>query len=114
MAGDRPATRHVRLWGLHVADEPRYQRYRDAMTPLLHRHGGYFAYDVEVARVLASEAEQPPGREINRLFTIAFPDAATADRFFADPTYLAARREFFEPAVTAVTLIARFDEPAPA
>lgn len=73
-------------------------------------NGGAFGYDFEIARVLASESDWP----IDRVFTIAFPDRAAADRFFADPDYLAVRRAWFEPAVAAVTAIASFDEPAPA
>jgi uncharacterized protein (DUF1330 family) len=108
MAGE--PTRHVRVYGLQVADAAGYRRYREGMTPILHRHGGAFGYDFEVARVLASESDRP----IDRVFTIAFPDRATADRFFADPDYLAVRHAWFEAAVTAVTVIASFDEPAPA
>jgi uncharacterized protein (DUF1330 family) len=106
MAGD--ATRHVQLWALQISDAASYQRYREAMTPILHSYGGAFGYDFAIARVLASEANHP----IDRVFTIAFPDAATADRFFADPAYLVARRSLFEPAVPALTKIASFDEPA--
>jgi len=47
------------------------------------------------------------------VFTITFPDRATAERFFADPSYLEVRRTWFEPAVAAYTRIASFDEPAP-
>lgn len=103
-------TRHVRIYGLQVADGARYRRYREGMTPILHRFGGAFGYDFEVARVLASESERP----IDRVFTMVFPDRAAADRFFADPGYLAVRRAWFEPAVAAITAIASFDEPAPA
>lgn len=108
MAGE--PTRHVRAYGLAVADAAGYRRYREHMTPILHRHGGAFGYDFEIARVLATESDRP----IDRVFTIAFPDRAAADRFFADPAYLAVRRAWFEPAVAAVTAIASFDEPAPA
>jgi uncharacterized protein (DUF1330 family) len=79
------------------------------MTPILHRHGGAFGYDFAVAHVLASETDQP----INRVFTIAFPDRAASDRFFTDPAYLEVRRTWFAPAVTATTLIASFEQPAP-
>ena len=106
MAGD--ATRHVELWALQITDAASYQRYREAMTPILHSYGGSFGYDFAIARVLASQARHP----IDRVFTIAFPDAATADRFFADPAYLSARHSLFEPAVPALTRIASFDEPA--
>jgi uncharacterized protein (DUF1330 family) len=100
--------RHVRIYGVQIADGAGYRRYREAMTPLLHSHGGAFGYDLEVARVLASETDRP----IDRLFTMTFPDRAAADRFFADPAYLAVRRAWFEPAVTSLTPIASFDDPA--
>ena len=103
------ATRHVRLYAMQISDPERYQRYRTLMTPILHRHGGSFRYDFAIARVLASDASHP----IDRVFTIAFPDRTAADRFFSDPTYLAIRREWFEPAVAAFTQIAAFDEQVP-
>jgi uncharacterized protein (DUF1330 family) len=102
-------TRHVRAYGIQIEDAAGYRRYREGMTPILHRHGGAFAYDLAVARVLASESDH----RIDRVFTIAFPDRAAADRFFADPEYLAVRRTWFEPSVAAITAIAAFDEPAP-
>lgn len=103
-------TRHVRAYGVQVSDEAGYRRYREGMTPILHRHGGGFAYDFAVARVLASESDRP----IDRVFTIAWPDRSAAERFFADPDYLAVRRAWFEPSVAALTAIAAFDEPAAA
>ena len=105
MAGE--ATRHVSIYGLQVADDASYRTYRERMTPILHRHGGAFGYDFAIAAVLASETDRP----INRVFTIAFPDRASGERFFADPDYLAVRRAWFEPAVTAVTVIGSFDAP---
>ena len=113
MAADtRPdaATRHVRVYGLQIADAARYQGYRERMTPILRSYGGSFRYDFAIERVLASEASHP----IDRVFTIAFPDHAAAERFFADPRYLAVRREWFEPAVLAATQIGAFDELLPA
>jgi uncharacterized protein (DUF1330 family) len=107
MAGE--SMRHVQLYGLQLADPAKYRTYRDHMTPILHRHGGRFGHDFAIAAVLASEVAHP----IDRVFTIAFPDRAAAERFFADPSYLEVRRTWFEPAVTAYTLIASFDEPAP-
>ena len=106
MAGD---TRHVRVYGLQVANDALYRRYREGMLPILHHHGGSFGYDLAVSQVLASETDRP----INRVFTIRFADRARAAAFFADPSYLAVRRERFEPAVAAVTQIAAFDEPGP-
>jgi uncharacterized protein (DUF1330 family) len=102
-------TRHVRAYGVQIVDPAGYQRYRDGMTPILHRHGGAFGYDLAIARVLRSEAAHP----IDRVFTIAWPDRAAAERFFADPDYRAVRREHFEPAIAAITAIATFDEAAP-
>jgi uncharacterized protein (DUF1330 family) len=107
MAGE--AMRHVQLYGLALADPAKYRTYRERMTPILHRHGGRFGYDLAIAAVLASELAHP----IDRVFTIAFPDRAAAERFFADPSYLEVRRTWFEPAVAAYTRIASFDEPAP-
>lgn len=99
------AAEHVRLYGLQVTDPAVYQRYRNEMTPILHRFGGAFGYDFAVSDVLKSETDRP----INRVFTIRFPDSGTADRFFADPDYLAVRTAWFGASVSHVTVIATFD-----
>ncbi len=52
MAGE--PTRHVRAYGLAVADAAGYRRYREHMTPILHRPGGAFAYDFSFAGLLAT------------------------------------------------------------
>lgn len=109
MADEPSPPRYVSLLALQVDDAASYQRYREGMTPILHRHGGRFGYDFEIANVLASES----GKPINRVFTIAFPDRASAKRFYADPAYLEVRRTWFAPAVSAITVIARFDELPP-
>ncbi len=96
---------HEILVALDVADPPSYQRYREAMTPLLEAAGGSFRYDFEIARTLRSEAPHP----ITRLFAIAFPDRAAREAFFADPDYLAAREQWFVPAVKGVTIVAEYD-----
>jgi uncharacterized protein (DUF1330 family) len=106
MAGE--ATRHVQLYGAQLADPAKYRTYREHMTPILHRHGGRFTHDFTIGTVLASELAHP----IDRLFLISFPDRRAAERFFADPSYLEVRRTWFEPAVTAISLIASFDQPA--
>src|SRR5262245_24879287 len=98
--------RHVKVYGLHVKDGDLYQRYRNGMTPLLHRAGGRFGYDFVVSDVLKSESNAP----INRVFTMIFPDPGAAAAFFSDPEYLAIRKAFFEPAVGAVTAIAAYDD----
>ena len=88
------------LVGLHVTDADAYARYRALMTPLLHAAGGRFAWDFEIARTLTGE---PAGT--NRVFVLEFPDEATKDAFFADPAYLRARAEHFEPAVAAGAIL---------
>jgi uncharacterized protein (DUF1330 family) len=102
-------TRHVLLFGLHVTDDAMYRRYREEMLPIVRRYGGAFGYDFVVSRTLASETDLA----INRVFTIHFPERGRAAALFADPTYLAVRRTWFEPSVAAVTQIAAFDEPVP-
>jgi uncharacterized protein (DUF1330 family) len=92
-----------------VDDDATYQRYREAMTPLLHGHGGSFGYDFVVSRVLQSETARP----INRVFTIRFADRGHAEAMFSDPRYLAVRAQLFAPPVSAVTQLAAFDEPVP-
>ena len=65
------AADHVRIYGLQVDDPALYRRYRDGMTPILHRFGGAFGYDFAVAEVLEvrdRRADQPgvhdPGSRI--------------------------------------------------
>ncbi|MFV8752617.1 DUF1330 domain-containing protein [Nannocystaceae bacterium ST9] len=95
---------HTLLVGLWVADPEGYRRYRAGMTPILARYGGRFGYDFVIAEVLRSEVDTP----INRVFTLKFPDRATAKAFFADPEYLEVRAAHFEPSVTHRTAIAEF------
>lgn len=106
MAAD---TRYVKLRGLQVDDFSVYQRYREAMLPILRRYGGDFGYDFMVERVLKSETDKP----INRVFTLTFASSEACERFFADPEYLRVRAALFEPAVSAVTTLAAFVEPRP-
>ncbi|MDA8016391.1 MAG: DUF1330 domain-containing protein [Thermoanaerobaculia bacterium] len=93
------------LVALQVDDAESYRRYREGMMPLLKALGGRFGYDFEIAKVLKSETEEP----INRVFTLRFPDRATMESFFANEEYLKIRNEFFEPAVSAVTMIALYE-----
>ena len=58
------------LVGLHVTNDEMYQTYREKMTPVLVECGGGFGYDFRIAEVLKSQTDQ----EINRVFTIYFPD----------------------------------------
>ena len=91
------------LIGLEVREQGLYAEYRARMTPILHAHGGRFGVDLEVSRVLkGSDAA------LNRVFTIVFPSRAASVAFFADPAYLAVRREWFEPAVAHVARLAEW------
>jgi uncharacterized protein (DUF1330 family) len=104
MAAD---SRYVLLLGFEVDDAETYRRYREGMTPILHSHGGDFGYDFVVERVLKSES----GKPINRVFTLMFPSAETAARFFEDAAYVRVRAALFERSVSAVTTLATFVEP---
>ena len=99
MAGND--ARQVGLFGLEIKDDAGYTRYREAMAPILARYGGEFGCDFVVARVLLG-----PSPRINRVFTLSFPDADTRERFFADETYRAARKQWFEPSVGVVEVLA--------
>jgi uncharacterized protein (DUF1330 family) len=99
------ATRHEVLVGLHVSDDESYSKYRAAMTPILESIGGSFRYDFTIDEMLKGDANPP----INRLFVISFPDEAAKDGFFTDLAYVAARGEFFEPAVDLVQIIATYE-----
>jgi uncharacterized protein (DUF1330 family) len=101
--------KYVRVVGLQVNDAELYRRYRAGMTPILERHGGHFGYDFVVADVLTSESDQP----INRVFTLVFPTRAASQRMFADSDYLRVRGAFFEAAVSAVTILAEFEQAPP-
>lgn len=92
------------LVGLDVGDDKAYADYREAMKPILASFGGGFGYDFRVAEVLKSESQV----EINRVFTIRFPDSATMDAFFSDAAYLQAKRAFFEPSVRGTQIIAQY------
>jgi uncharacterized protein (DUF1330 family) len=92
--------RHVTLIGLEVTDDAGYAQYRNAMAPILARHGGAFGCDFVVAQVLKG-----PNPRINRVFTLTFPSCANRDRFFADEEYRSVRARWFEPAVGAVEVL---------
>jgi uncharacterized protein (DUF1330 family) len=91
--------------GLTVTDDVSYQRYREAMTPLLAEHGGGFRYDFTIDKVLKSASEHP----INRVFAIYFGNKAQMEAFFAHPEYLVIRAKFFEGAVQGVTIFGSYE-----
>lgn len=92
------------LVGLHVTDDTMYQDYRESMTPLLIECGGGFGYDFKIAEVLKSETEE----NINRVFTIHFPDEEVMEQFFSAESYLAVKAKYFESSVASTTIIARY------
>lgn len=94
-----------RLVGLFVTDDDLYQKYREEMHPILQTYGGAFGYDFKVSEVLKSKVEAP----INRVFTIFFENEASMNAFFADKKYLAVRNRYYEPSVSATTVIAKYE-----
>jgi|SRR5581483_10581150 len=93
------------LTALHVTDQALYGEYRKRMRPILESMGGGFRYDFVIGETLLSEAPHP----VTRVFAIYFPDRATKEKFFADPTYQKVRKEFYEKSVAARTVIAEYD-----
>lgn len=72
---------YERLVGLQVTDPGMYQKYREAMKPLLERHGGGFRYDFWIQETLKSEAKSP----INRVFVIYFQDKEKLRKVLCPP-----------------------------
>jgi len=94
------------LVGLEVSDDRAYQDYRSAMKPILTKFGGSFGYDFKVSEVLLSEVDE----NINRVFTIRFPDEDMMNKFFSDPDYLKVKSEYFESSVSSTTIIASYQK----
>jgi uncharacterized protein (DUF1330 family) len=100
------------LVGVNVVDERGYAQYRREMTPLLEAHGGRFRFDARISEILRSPGETP----FNRIFTIRFPSTAELERFFSLPAYLEIRKRLFEPSVSGVQELGKYEviEPTPA
>jgi uncharacterized protein (DUF1330 family) len=92
---------YERIMGIDVTDDVEYQKYRAAMTPLLHAAGGDFGYDFKVAEVLKSKTEG----KINRVFTIDFPSETVMNDFFASDSYVAVKEKYFDSSVGSKTII---------
>ena len=90
-----------RIMGLCVTDDEQYTQYREAMTPILHRYGGAFGYDFIVSEVLKSKGAY----DINRVFTIEFPNQEAMTSFFACDEYLAVKAQYFDASVGSKTVI---------
>lgn len=95
-----------RIMGLDVINNDEYQKYRDAMLPILESFGGSFGYDFKIAEVLKSKAEGT----INRVFTIDFPSKKVMDSFFSDPNYLQVKSQYFDNSVKSVTIISMHEK----
>ena len=93
------------LVGLNVIDDDSYSSYREAIAPILDGVGGGFVYDFMVSKVLKSSTVEP----INRVFTMSFPDEETMNSFFSNDEYRQIKERYFEDAVTATTIMARFE-----
>ena len=91
-----------RIMGLNVTDDIEYQKYREAMLPILKSFGGSFGYDFKIAEVLKSKTED----NINRVFTIEFPSKQKMDKFFSFPDYISVREKHLDNSVKSKTVIA--------
>ncbi|MEE8119214.1 MAG: DUF1330 domain-containing protein [Gammaproteobacteria bacterium] len=94
------------LVGLNVLDDEKYQKYRNAMKPILSTYGGDFSYDFKVSEVLLSETDA----EINRVFTINFPSIEKKGAFFTDSEYVKVKEKYFEKSVGSTTVIASYEK----
>lgn len=93
------------LVGLEVSDMEAYAKYREAMAPYLAKYGGKFMSDFMVSETLKPSDKQ----NINRVFTISFPDKQAEDDFFADPEYKIVKKKYFEPSVKVSYWLAKFE-----
>jgi len=93
------------LVGLNVTDTEQYRRYREAITPLLKKHHGGFRYDFWVQETLKSET----ANTINRVFVIYFKNKSCQDRFFNDTDYLQIKKNYYQGAVSATTILSAYD-----
>jgi len=92
------------LIGLNVIDDQGYARYRKEMTPLLEGVAGGFGYDFKISETLKSESNH----DVNRLFTIFFPNKEVMDNFFKNEHYLSIRKNHFKSSVHSSTIIATY------
>lgn len=90
-----------RIMGLNVTDDIEYQKYREAMTPILKSFGGAFGFDFRVSEVLLSKSDDP----INRVFTIDFPSRQTMEEFFSCPDYVAVQNKHLKHSINSKTII---------
>jgi uncharacterized protein (DUF1330 family) len=96
-----------RVMGIHVVDDQEYQKYREAMEPILISMGGSFGFDFKIAEVIRSKTKD----EINRVFTIEFPSQQKMEEFFSRPDYLEIKKQHLDRAVKSRTVIAMHEKP---
>lgn len=97
---------YERIVGLNVIDDVEYQKYREAMLPILISYGGAFGYDFRVSEVLLSKTED----NINRVFTIEFPNQQKMEEFFSDPTYIAVQTKHLNHSISSKTIISMHEK----
>ena len=95
-----------RIMGLDVIDDQEYQKYREAMLPILDKFGGSFGFDFLVSQVLLSKTEDP----INRVFTIEFPSKQVMDDFFSNPDYIAVQKRHLNHSIKSKTVISMHEK----
>ncbi len=97
-----------RIMGLHVIDDDEYQKYREAMEPILNSIGGSFGFDFRVSEVLRSKTKN----EINRVFTIEFPNRAEMDSFFKRKDYIEIQNRHLKNSILSKTVISMHEKGA--
>ncbi len=90
-----------RIIGLDVIDDQEYQKYREAILPLLKTYGGAFGYDFRVSEVLLSKTKD----DINRVFTIEFPSKFKMEAYFRDPEYIVIQNQHLNNSINSKTVI---------
>jgi uncharacterized protein (DUF1330 family) len=97
-----------RVMGLNVIDRKGYQKYREAMIPILKTYGGSFGYDFIVSEVLLSKTKN----DINRVFTIEFPSKLKMEEFFENPDYIAVQNRYLNDSINSKTIISMHEKDA--
>lgn len=94
------------LVGIEVTDNKTYNEYREAMKPILLSYEGKFCYDFVVSEVLTSQTEG----DINRVFTLNFPQKKDMEGFFSNKEYLEVKSKFFDKSVGNTQIISSYDK----
>lgn len=97
---------YERLVGIHVTDDKMYQKYREAMKPILETYGGGFSSDFKIAETLKPTEHN----DINRVFTIYCRDKDAMKEFFSNVEYLKVKEKYFSKSVTKVVELAAYNK----